>query len=93
MENTTSLTTTLNNAIPELEDVIIEILQICQVPQERESILNQIQVQNTSHSYQKFIYKLVKTRFLLESNTRESYSSIRYYTTTQKGLNYLKAVG
>ena len=91
MENT-SLAPTLNKSIPELEDVIIEILQMCQVPQERESILNQIQVQNSSQSYQKFIYKLVKTRFLLESNTRESYSSIRYYTTTQKGLNYLKAV-
>lgn len=91
MENT-SLATPPNKSIPELEDVIIEILQICQVPQDRESILSQIQVQNNSHSYQKFIYKLVKTRFLLESNTRESYSSIRYYTTTQKGLNYLKAV-
>jgi hypothetical protein len=91
MENT-SLATPPNKSIPELEDVIIEILQVCQVPQDRESILSQIQVQNNSHSYQKFIYKLVKTRFLLESNTRESYSSIRYYTTTQKGLNYLKAV-
>ena len=91
MENT-SLATPPNKSIPELEDVIIEILQICQVPQDRESILSQIQVQNNSHSYQKFIYKLVKTRFLLESNTRESYSSIRFYTTTQKGLNYLKAV-
>jgi hypothetical protein len=91
MENT-SLATPPNKSIPELEDVIIEILQICQVPQDRESILSQIQVQNNSHSYQKFIYKLVKTRFLLESNTRESYSSIRYYSTTQKGLNYLKAV-
>jgi hypothetical protein len=91
MENT-SLATPLIKSVPELEDVIIEILQICQVPQDRESILSQIQVQNNSQSYQKFIYKLVKTRFLLESNTRESYTSIRYYTTTQKGLNYLKAV-
>lgn len=91
MENT-SLTTPLNKPIPELEDVIIGILQFCQVPRDRESILNQIQVQNNSHTYQRFIYKLVKTRFLLESNTRESYNSIRYYTTTQKGLNYLKAV-
>jgi hypothetical protein len=91
MENI-NFETTLNKPIPELEDVIIEILQICQVPQDRESILSQIQVQNTSHSYQKYIYKLVKTRYLLESNTRESYNSIRYYSTTQKGLNYLKAV-
>lgn len=81
-----------NSPIPELEDVIIDILQLCQVPQDRESILRCIQVQNNSHCYQKFIYKLVKTRFLLESNTRESYNSIRLYTTTQKGLNYLKAV-
>jgi hypothetical protein len=88
----TNFISTLNKPIPELEDVIIDILQICQVPQDRESILRQIQVQNTSPNYQKFIYKLVKTRYLLESNTRESYNSIRYYTTTQKGLNYLKAV-
>jgi predicted transcriptional regulator len=82
----------INKPVPELEDVIIDILQICQVPQDRESILRHIQVQNTSPNYQKYIYKLVKTRYLLESNTRESYNSIRYYTTTQKGLNYLKAV-
>jgi hypothetical protein len=88
----TNLITPINKPIPELEDVIIEILQICQIPQDRESILRQIQVQNTSPNYQKYIYKLVKTRYLLESNTRESYNSIRYYTTTQKGLNYLKAV-
>jgi predicted transcriptional regulator len=88
----TDFATYLNKPIPELEDVIIEILQACQVPQDRDSILKRIQVQNTSHSYQKYIYKLVKTRFLLESNTRESYNSIRFYTTTQKGLNYLKAV-
>jgi hypothetical protein len=91
MENI-NLEVPVSKTIPELEDVIIEILQICQIPQDRDSILNQIHVQNSSHSYQKFIYKLVKTRFLLESNTRESYSSIRFYTTTQKGLNYLKAV-
>lgn len=81
-----------NQTIPELEDVIIGILQVCQIPQDRESILNLIQVPNTPNNYQKYIYKLVKTRFLLESNIRESYNSIRYYTTTQKGLNYLKAV-
>lgn len=91
MENL-NLLAPCNKPVPELEDVIIEILQICQVPQDRESILNQIQVQNTPHNYQKFIYKLVKTRFLLESNIRESYNSIRFYSTTQKGLNYLKAV-
>ncbi|MGV3685610.1 MAG: hypothetical protein ACO1NS_08290 [Daejeonella sp.] len=91
MENL-NLIAPCNQTIPELEDVIIGILQVCQIPQDRESILNLIQVANTPNNYQKYIYKLVKTRFLLESNIRESYNSIRYYTTTQKGLNYLKAV-
>jgi hypothetical protein len=91
MENL-NLIAPCNQPIPELEDVIIDILQACQVPQDRECILKHIQVQNTPNNYQKYIYKLVKTRFLLESNIRESYNSIRYYTTTQKGLNYLKAV-
>ena len=91
MENL-NLIAPCNQTIPELEDVIISILQVCQIPQDRESILNLIQVQNTPNNYQKYIYKLVKTRFLLESNIRESYTSTRYYTTTQKGLNYLKAV-
>jgi len=91
MENL-NLIAPVNPPVPELEDVIIEILQACQVPQDRDCILKHIQVQNTPNNYQKYIYKLVKTRFLLESNIRESYNSIRYYTTTQKGLNYLKAV-
>ncbi|KAA5544828.1 hypothetical protein [Adhaeribacter rhizoryzae] len=75
-----------------LEDVKKEMLEFCLQAQCRPAILEHISAAGTSVHYTRFIGQLLAQRFL-KTNLQEKRSARQEkYITTQKGLNYLKAI-
>jgi hypothetical protein len=82
----------LKNAGLSLDDVKKEILEYCLEPQGPTNILEHIQVVITKNNYSKFITTLLDQRFIISTLLRKRNSANQKFTTSQKGLNYLKAI-
>ncbi len=75
-----------------LDDVKKEILEFCLEPQGKDAILDHINVENTSYNQNKFIKQLQDQRFITSDQTIVRSFNKQKFVTTQKGLNYLKAI-
>ncbi len=69
-----------------------EILQFCQEAQSRSAILQFLGIAETYENYKKFILKLISERYLNYTDIRHPQSPKQKFVTSQKGLNYLKAI-
>jgi len=80
------------NAVITLEDVKKEILEFCIEPQGRFSILEHIQVEITPENHAKYIKQLLDQRYIISDILIIRSANKQKFVTTQKGLNYLKAI-
>lgn len=68
------------------------ILSLCREAQPRNVILKHIGVEESYLNYKKYIATLLEARFLTYTDARHPQSPKQKYQTSQKGLNYLKAI-
>ena len=80
------------NATPAVEDVKLEILQLCTTPQGKEEILSFIQVDLKPYNVRKYITRLVDDRYLQFTVGHNPRSNSQQYIISRKGQAYLKAL-
>jgi len=80
------------NEILPLEDVKKELLEFCLEPHNRETMLQHIQMTDTSDNYKRYVAALLNQRFIKSDQVRNRNSVNQKYVITQKGLNYLKSI-
>jgi hypothetical protein len=78
--------------MPAIEDVKKEILQFCTTPQGKEDILNFINVEIKPYNVRKYVTRLLEDRYLQFTVGHNPRSNSQQYTTSRKGLAYLKAL-
>ncbi len=69
-----------------------DILKLCKEAQHRNDILKHIGVEESYINYKKYVAKLVEERYLTYTDARHPQSPKQKYVTSQKGINYLKAI-
>ena len=77
---------------PTIEDVKMEILQLCTTAQGKEEILHHIQVEVKPYNVRKYITRLVEDRYLQFTVGHNPRSNTQRYIISKKGLSYLKLV-
>ena len=75
-----------------MEDVKLEILQLCTTPQGKEEILSFIQVDLKPYNVRKYITRLVDDRYLQFTVGNNPRSNSQQYIISRKGQAYLKAL-
>lgn len=75
-----------------VEDVKLEILRFCTIPQTKEEILNLIQVDFKPYHVRKYITRLVEDRYLQFTMEHNPRSNSQQYIISRKGQAYLKAL-
>ena len=80
------------NTIIPLDDVKKEILEFCLEPHGKVDILEHIRVETTPENYTRYIGQLLNQRFITSDLLISRNSTRQKFITTQKGLNYLKAI-